>query len=137
MKKQKFTLFVFIALLWMFGLVFPSLSNAGMNVDITIPVPGLVVPAPPATSVIPGIYAYYQPDLEADIFFYHGYWYHPYRGQWFISTGYNGPWGAVAIRRVPRPLLGMPSHFRRAAYYEQVPYGAIRKNWRTWKQDHY
>ena len=78
-----------------FGLFNPGTSTAGVNVNISIPLPGLVIPAPPALFVIPGTYVYYPPDVNVDIFFYHGYWYRPYRGGWYIANGYNGPWRTI------------------------------------------
>jgi len=63
-----------------FGLFTPAMSSAEVNINIDIPLPGLVIPAPPALVVIPGTYVYYPPDVQTDIFFYHGYWYRPYRG---------------------------------------------------------
>jgi len=136
MKKQKLAPLVIATILWMLGVGIPVPGNAGVNVDITIPLPGLVISAPPAMIVMPGTNVYYPPDVTADIFFYHGYWYRPYRGHWFISSGYNGPWGGIAIGRVPRPLLGIPPHFRHAAPgYERVPYGVMRNNWRAWERD--
>ncbi len=136
MKKERFMLFGFIALLWMLGVGFPIPSNAGVNVGITIPLPGLMIPAPPAMVIVPGTNVYYPPDVGADIFFYHDHWYRPYGGHWFIAAGYNGPWGAIGIGRVPRPLLSIPPNFRRAAPgYERVPYGVMTKNWRTWERN--
>ncbi len=138
MKIQRFAPFGIAAFLWILGLGIPVPGNAGVNVDITIPLPGLAIPAPPAMVVIQGTYVYYPPDVQANIFFYHGYWYRPYRGHWFISPEYNGPWGGIAIGRVPRPVLGIPPHFRHVAPgYERVPYSVMRKNWRVWERDRY
>src|SRR5512143_456249 len=137
MKKQMFSA-VGVSLFLAFCLLSPLKSIAEVNVNVTIPLPGLAMSVPPAMIVIPGTYVYYPPDVGVDIFFYHGYWYRPYRGQWFISAGYNGPWGSVSIGKVPRVLRGLPPYYRRVPPgYERMPYGTVRGNWRTWEREQY
>lgn len=136
MKGKLFTVLVFSCALLIWSLGSPFESYAEVNVNIGVGLPALFIPAPPALIVIPGTYAYYPPDVGVDIFFYHGYWYRPYQGRWFISAEYNGPWGAVAIGRVPRVLRGMPPTYRHVPPgYERMPYGTVRKNWRAWEHD--
>lgn len=120
------------------GVFFPAPANAEVNVNITLPLPGLVLPAPPGLVVIPGTYVYYPPQVDADIFFYRGYWYRPYRSGWYIGSGYNGPWRAIGRRGVPGPLLGVPRTYRRMApRHEHVPYPVVERNWRTWERERY
>jgi hypothetical protein len=124
--------------LLLFSLILPLKSGAEVNVSITVPLPGLVIPAPPALVVIPGTYAYYPPGVSVDIFFYHGSWYRPYGGHWFISAGYNGPWRSVAFERVPYVLRRMPPSYRHVPPgYRPMPYREVRSNWRTWERDRY
>jgi hypothetical protein len=138
MKKQIFNSMGVSSMLLVFILLSPLQSNAEVNVNVTIPLPGLVISAPPAMIVIPGTYVYYPPDVGVDIFFYHGYWYRPYRGQWFISAGYNGPWGSVAVGNVPRVVRRLPPYYRRVPHgYERMPYGTVRGNWQTWEREQY
>ncbi len=111
-------------------------ADAGVDVDIHVgvPLPRLVIPAAPFLIVIPGTYVYYPPDVDADILFYHGYWYRSYRSRWFISAEYNGPWKAV--KKVPHAVRTVPAHYRGApSQYERVPYGDVRRNWRAWEKD--
>ena len=118
------------------GLFVPAAGNAEVNVSITLPLPGLVFPAPPGLVVVPGSYVYYPPEVDVDLFFYRGYWYRPYRGGWFIGSGYNGPWRSIGTRRVPGALLGLPPAYRRLpSRHERVPYPVVERNWRTWEQD--
>ncbi len=120
------------------GALYPIKSNAGVNVNISIPLPGLVITAPPVMAVIPGTYAYFAPDVEADIFFYHGYWYRPYEGRWYVSAEYNGPWGYIAVNRVPSFLINVPPSYRHVAPgYGPIPYGMVKRNWRTWENERY
>jgi hypothetical protein len=87
---------------------------------------------------IPGTYVYYPSNVNVDMCFCDGYWYRPYRGQWFVSAEYNGPWGSIAIQRVPSVLINLPSHYRHAyPGYEPMSYGMVKRNWRTWENERY
>lgn len=120
------------------GILYPTKSNAEVNVNVTIPLPGPVITAPPAMVVIPGTYAYFAPDVRADIFFYHGYWYRPYEGRWYVSAVYNGHWGYIAINRVPSVLINLPPSYRHVPRgYNPIPYGMVKRNWRTWENERY
>lgn len=135
MKKHFFTATIITAVLVIYSFTFPAQSVAGVNVNIAVPLPGLVIPAPPPMTVIPGTYVYYPPDVSAEIYFYQGYWYRPYEGRWYLATGYNGPWRGIAIGRVPRPLLSLPPHYRTMPGYERVPYADVKRNWRGWERN--
>jgi len=136
MKKSIFSAIKLTAAFAAFCLFSPAISNAEVNIGVTVALPPLVIPAPPALVVIPGSYVYYPPDVGVDIFFYHNFWYRAYRGQWFRAREYNGPWRNIAIERVPRAVIGIPPGFRRGPIvYERVPYGDVRKNWRSWENE--
>ncbi len=136
MKRSLFNIFSVGTMFLAFVLLSPARSNAEVNVNINIPLPGLVISAPPAMIVIPGTYVYYPPDVEVDIFFYHGYWYRPHGGAWYIANGYNGPWRAVGPGRVPHALIDLPpGHRHIPPGHERMPYGQVKKNWRTWEKE--
>ncbi len=117
------------------GIFYPAKSNAEVSVNVTIPLPGLVITAPPAMVVIPGTYVYFPPDVDANIFFYHGYWYRPHRGRWYVSAEYNGPWGYITINRVPSVLFNLPHSYRHVPPgCNPMPYGMVKRNWRTWEE---
>ncbi len=138
MKIKFLTVFCVGILLSIPSLFSPAVADAGVNVDISIPLPGLVFAGPPAMMVIPGTYAYFAPDVEADVFFYRGYWYRPSRGRWYVSVEYTGPWGSVAIGQVPPVLINLPASYRRVPPgYTRMPYGMVRRNWRTWEEERY
>ncbi len=112
-------------------------SSRGIaRVNINIEVPPLVISAPPAVVVIPGTYVYFSPDVEADLFFYDGYWYRPYEGNWYRSVDYNGPWVYIAYTAAPYPVIHLPTDFRaEAVYAPRIPYRELRGNWRAWHRD--
>ena len=43
--------------------------------------------------VIPGTNVYAVPDVDADMFFYSGWWWRLWEGQWYRSRNYNSGWG--------------------------------------------
>jgi hypothetical protein len=135
MKKTVFSAIGVGSILLMFTLLLPVTTNAEVSVGVRIALPPLVIPAPPHLVVVPNTYVYYPPDVDVDIFFYHGYWYRPYQGAWYRARNYNGPWGFIVINRVPRAVIGVPSGFRRGPMYERVPHGEVMKNWRGWERE--
>lgn len=136
MKKWKVVVALCVGVFLALVVIAPAESSAGVNINVTIPFPGMVISAPPVMAVIPGTYVYYPPDVGVDVFFYNGSWYRPYRGQWLIAAEYNGPWGSIAIQRVPGVLMNLPSHYRQVpSGYERMPYGMVKRNWRAWENE--
>jgi len=79
---------------------------------------------------------YLAPDVKADIFFYHGYWYRPHRGRWYRASSYNGGWAPLAPRYVPRALTQLPPRYRSLPRgYHRIPYGEVRRDWRKWEHE--
>ena len=138
-KKLSYILFVLGVLVLAYGLFLLPKSFAGVHVNIGINLPLFSFPAPPPMVVVPGTYAYYVPDVDVDIFFYHGYWYRPYEGRWFRARGYNGPWAHVEERRIPPVIVGLPPDYRHHARpeHEHIPYGQFKKNWKRWEKEKY
>ena len=91
---------------------------------------------PPELVPIPGRYVYFVPDMDSDLFFYQGRWFRPYKGSWFRSEQYAGPWEHV--REVPSPLIDLPHDYRTIppGYY-RIPYGELRNNWERWERERY
>ncbi len=138
MKKRSLIACYLGGVLAVFGLFFPAAGYSGVNVNINIPLPSLVISGPPTMMVIPGSYVYFAPDVEADLFFYRGYWYRPYQGEWYYSVEYNGPWGRIAIGNVPTALINLPPDYRHMhPGYDRMPYGMVKRNWRNWEKERY
>jgi hypothetical protein len=140
MKKEMF-ITIMAAIVLMIGMGRPNGVTAEVNINVGIgvpPPPPLVIPAPPPMFVIPRTYVYFAPEVDADIFFYHGYWYRPYQGHWYRSGSYSGRWVYIAPKRVPSVLLSLPPDFRRVPPgYRHIPYAEFRKSWKTWERDKY
>jgi len=130
-----------IYLLLIAGLIFAGSagisSSADINININpVPPPHFAFAAPPSVHVIPGSYVYLVPNMDFDMFFYNGYWYRPHNNYWYRAVGYNGPWHYH--KAVPRPLLHLPSDYRRIPPgHTFIPYGQLKKHWRYWERDRY
>ncbi len=91
------------------------------------PPPMVVAPPPPTTvsididigrrpalAVVPGTSVYYAPHLSYNYFAYGGRFYVYRHDVWLSARAYNGPWTAIALERVPRPILGVPVKYYKA-----------------------
>jgi len=137
MKTKKLGFLVVGALLLVLA-GFSSTCNAGVRVGIGINIPLFTFAAPPSLVVIPGTYAYFAPEADVDIIFFHGFWYRPYEGRWFRARGYNGPWGFIAAARVPRVLLELPPDFHHIYRdHPRIAYRDFNRNWRSWERNKY
>ena len=127
-------------------LVFPVPTMAGVDVGVSISLPPLIVFAsPPEVVVIPETYVYVVPDVDADIFFYDGWWWRLWEGRWYRSRGYDSGWGYY--RRVPSFYGRVPSGWRNDYRehrwgghqwnYQRIPNQQLQQNWSTWKKSNH
>ena len=104
-------------------------ASAGVNVGIGVNIgpPPIVVPAPPEVVLVPRSNVYFVPGVDFDVFFYNGFWWSPRGDRWYRSRAYNGPWGIVDRRFVPRPVYRVPHDYRHMYGHERhIPYGEWR-----------
>jgi hypothetical protein len=134
---KRFGMFMAVILL-----LLPSLSGESFALEIDIgdliggAPPPIDLSGPPEVFPIPGTYVYFVPDIDVDLFYYHGSWYRPYRRHWFRSDDYNGPWRFV--RDVPPPLTDLPTDYRRTpGWLHRIPYSDLRHNWDRWEREKY
>ncbi len=113
-----------------------GLAGVNVNVNINAPLAPLALAAPPPVAPIPGIYAYFAPDVEVDIIFYEGSWYRPHEGRWYQADEYNGSWRPVPHDRVPSVLHHLPPNYRHTQPgQERISYSQVKKNWKTWEKE--
>jgi hypothetical protein len=100
---------------------------------------GINLPAFPHLAVVPGYPVYYAPNVNANYFFYDGfYWvFNVEDGQWYSSSWYNGPWVFVEPMYVPQPLLVIPFRYYRVrpAYWSGWVYDAPPRWGFHWGRD--
>jgi hypothetical protein len=138
MKKICCCAFFALVMLMSPGLRASAMSDARVRVNINLPFPPLIFPAPPPLVPIPGAYVYYPPDSNVDIFFYHDRWYRPHDGKWYRAGNYNGPWHFIHGRQVPRAVAGIPPSYRGVAHhYERIPYRQVQRNHWAWEKNHH
>jgi hypothetical protein len=140
MRKRAFaTIFVGLMLLMSIGYSNRAVAEVKINIGVNIPPPPpLVIPAPPPVVVIPNTYVYFPPEVEAEIFFYHGYWYRPYHEHWYRSGSYKGPWVYIVPGKVPRAVLHLPPNYRHVPpghQHQRISQGQLKKNWKIWEKE--
>ena len=106
----------------------------GINLGPTPP-PLVAVPGAPPQSV------YYAPNLPYNYFVYQNVYYLYHDARWFRARHYDGPWRAIAIDDVPRPILAVPGeHYRnhpeRWAHHGPPPWAHEREREHQWEQAH-
>ena len=123
----------------------PSLVMAEVDVKVRVNIPlppPIVFLAPPMVVVIPETYVYTVPDVDAEIFFYGGWWWRPWEGRWYRSRYYDRGWGHYS--RVPSFYTHVPPGWRKD-YHERrwkgheweqhrIPHREMEKNWRGWER---
>ena len=124
--------------------VFSGPARAQVNVQVSIGLPPpIVFVAAPEVIVVPGTYVYVVPDVEEDIFFYDGWWYHLWQERWYRSYYYDRDW--VHYKLVPSFYVHVPPGWRKAYRdhdwqghkwdYQRMPFKHVQKNWTNWKKD--
>ncbi len=105
-------------------------SEFGVNLNINLGPPPVLVAPPEDLVLIPGTAVYFIPGVSADIFFFDGYWWAPRGPGWYRAYSPNGPWVIVDARVVPGPLFRIPRDYRVVYRHERhIPYG-------RWEREH-
>jgi len=139
-KMKKFFLGTILLVL---AIVVPIPAMAQINISIGIPLPPPIpFAAPPSVIVMPeadGVYV--DPDIDADLFFWDGFWWRLWEGRWYRSAYYDRDW--VFYDAVPRFYFNIDPHWRtyyrnHSWYghewnYERIPYQRLHENWKTWQ----
>jgi len=116
----------------------PAQSTARVYVNIDVNIPAYTFPAPYPLSGDIRYYDYIVPDADADIIFYHDYWYCPYGSRCLKSRGYNGLWIHMGFSRIPSILRELPPDYRLVPLeYKRIPQREFNSNWRRWAREKY
>lgn len=117
------------AVLYLVAGAAPAVS--GVNVNVNIGPPAVVVAEPPEMVAVPQSMVYFAPGVSVDLLFFEGFWWTPKEGRWFRARGYDGPWTIVGPRHVPREIVHLPPGYRGAyGRGNHIPYGQLKKHWR-------
>jgi hypothetical protein len=124
-----------------------TLAEVNVSVGISVPLPPLIVfEAPPTVVVLPETNSVYVvPYIEADLFFWNGWWWRPWQGRWYRSHYYNRGWGYY--NRVPSFYYDVEPNWRvhyrdhnwngHRWQYEQIPHQRLQQNWKGWQSNRY
>ena len=134
---------LFGTLLLALVIVVPIPTMAGVDVNVSIALPPLIVfAAPPELIVLPETYVYVVPDIDVDIFFWNGWWWRLWEGRWYRSHYYNRGWGYY--NNVPSFYFdvdpGWRGYYRDRNWYghqwdyERIPNQRLQKDWRSWEK---
>jgi hypothetical protein len=133
-------------LAWVIIAPIPTMA-AGVNISIGIPLPPpIVFRAPPQVIVIPDTDdVYVVPDINADVFFWNGWWWRPWEGRWYRSRYYDRGWGYYD--NVPSFYFdvdpGWRGYYRNHYWhdhrwnYERIPNRRLQQNWKSWHDKRY
>ncbi len=111
-----------------------ALADTNVDVNLNIGLPVLKVGPDPMMAVVPGTYVYFVVDLDADLFFYQGYWWRMHNGHWHRAAAAGGPW--VLFKVVPHPLLNLPPGWRKLPPgHAKFKYAELKKNWKQWEKE--
>lgn len=122
MKKNIFPLISYIAqklrqklyyVLMALSLVISTATTSQAGVSVSI---GINMPVYPQLVLVPGYPVYYDPQADANYFFYDGLYWVFQDDNWYASSWYNGPWDIVYPEDVPVFILRIP-----VRYYRQPP----------------
>lgn len=133
------------AIFWASAVVLPVLPAAGVNIGIGISLPPpIAFQAPPDVVVLPDTNDVYAvPDIDADMFFWNGWWWRLWEGRWYRSHYYDRGW--AFYNRVPSFYHdvdpGWRGYYRDHNWrghrwnYQRIPDRQLQQNWKGWHNE--
>jgi hypothetical protein len=113
-----------VAMLCAASLAMAAPARSQVSVAVNIGQPPPVIVAQPVLVPVQASPVAYAPAYGADLFFYDGRYYTVRDNRWFYAARVNSPWVAIAIGKVPQPILAVP-----VGYY-RVPPGHLKHHGR-------
>jgi hypothetical protein len=118
----------------------PTMAGVNINIGISLP-PPIGFQAPPEVVVLPDTNDVYAvPDINAELFFWNGWWWRLWEGRWYRSHYYSRGW--AYYNSVPSFYFDVDPEWRtyyrdhawrgRRWDYERIPDRQLRRNWRSW-----
>lgn len=102
MKKR--VLFLFLPL-WLLVVSNSHSANVDVGINLNIGAPAIVIESPPEFLLIPSLGFHISIGAPYDIFYLDGNYYHFNNNRWYRSNNYQGPWGYVDRRHLPKRIL--------------------------------
>jgi hypothetical protein len=138
--KMKKLFFGLLLLALVIAVPIPTMAGVNIGIGISLP-PPIVFEALPDVIVLPDTNdVYVVPDINADLFFWNGWWWRLWDGRWYRSHYYNRGW--AYYNRVPIFYFDVDPGWRRYYRdhdwhghrwnYERIPDRRLRQNWKVW-----
>jgi len=145
-NKMKKLIFGALLLALVVAVPVPTMADVDVGIGISIGLPSLVFAAPPSVVVLPDTYGVYVvPDIDAELYFYGGWWWRLWDGRWYRSRYYDR--GYLQYYRIPTFYYDVDPGWRRFYYdrhwhghrwdYEPIPHSRLHANWRNWNTNRY
>ena len=84
---------------------------------------------------------YVAPDVEAELYFWNGFWWRLWEGRWYRSVYYDRDW--VYYNTVPGFYFTIDPHWRyyyrnhiwygHPWNYQRIPYERLHESWKSWQ----
>jgi hypothetical protein len=100
-KSVLFLLFPF----WLLVVPGSQASSVDVGINVNIGAPAIVIASPPEFLLIPSLGLHVSIGAPYDLFYLDGYYYHFHNNSWYRSDHYQGPWGHVDRRYLPKRML--------------------------------
>jgi len=136
---------LFGTILLALAIVRPIPTMAEVDIRMVFPLPPpIIFAAPPDVIVMPDTnYVYVVPDIDADMFFWDGWWWRQWEGRWYRSHYYNRGW--AYYNNVPTFYFdvdpGWRGYYRDHNWYghrwnyERIPNRRLQQNWKSWNNN--
>ena len=90
--------------LWLLVVSGSQASNVDVGINVNIGAPAIVIASPPEFLLIPSLGLHISIGAPYDLFYLDGYYYQFHNNRWYRSNHYQGPWGYVDRRYLPKRL---------------------------------
>ena len=101
---QKRVLFLLLPL-WLSVASGSQASNVDVGINFNIGVPAIVIESPPEFLLVPSLGLHISIGAPYDLFYLDDHYYHFHNNRWYRSNHYQGPWGYVDRRYLPKRIL--------------------------------
>ena len=142
-NKMKTLFFGTIFLVLAIVVPIPTMAQVNINIGVPFPPPPPIpFAAPPEVIAMPetsGVYV--PPDIDADLYFWNGFWWRLWEGRWYRSAYYDRDW--AYYNSVPGFYFDIDPHWRdyyrnhnwygHQWNYQRIPYQRFQQNWKSWQ----
>lgn len=118
----------------------PASVMARVNIGVGVSMPVISFSSPPNVIAIPYTDVYAVPGIDVDLFFWNGWWWRSWQGNWYRSHYYDRGWNYY--HNVPSFYSKVDPSWRRYyrernwhGYrwnYERIPHRQLKQNWGNW-----